>query len=72
VVLAFGADVQVGQQIRLPDDLAAAYALDPQALGAYTLLTLPGDSVRARTRFVLSTFTLEPGHSTSLISVDSG
>jgi hypothetical protein len=72
VVLAFGADVQVGQQIRLPDDLAAANALDPQALGAHTLLANTRHAPRMGAGLVLSAFTLEPGHSTSLAIVDSG
>ena len=39
VVLALGADVQVGFEIGLPDGLAAAHALDPEALGAHALLS---------------------------------
>ena len=37
VVLALGADVQIGFEIRLVDGLAAAGAFHPQALGAHVL-----------------------------------
>ncbi len=53
VPLALGADVQVLIELFLPDDLAAALALDPQAFRANALL--------AR-RFQLAAFSFEPGH----------
>ncbi len=42
VVLALGADVQVGCEIGLADGLAAARALDPEAFGADSLLAVVG------------------------------
>src|SRR5437764_9431314 len=53
MALAFRADVPVGVEILLPDDLAAIVALDPQALGADALL---------RRGLDLVIFALEPGH----------
>ena len=38
MVLALGADVQVGLQVGLEDGLAAARTLDPETLGADPLL----------------------------------
>ena len=44
VVLALGADVQVGLEVGLPDGLATAEALDPEAFGADDfLLVVAGD-----------------------------
>ena len=56
VVLALGADVQVGFEVGLPDGLAAAGALDPEALSAYTFFLVV---VRG---FELAVFALKPGH----------
>src|ERR1035438_962718 len=63
MVLALGADVEVGQQISLPDDRAAGSALDPQTLGAHPRLCRRRRAPEAGA--VLSAITLEPGHSTS-------
>ena len=40
VMLALGADVEVGVKIGFPDGLAAAQALDPEALGADRALAI--------------------------------
>jgi hypothetical protein len=56
MVLAFGADVEIGFEIFLPDDGAAAGALGPQAFGFHRAL-IGGDGVIDRFFFAL-----EPGH----------
>ena len=56
VALAFGANVEILVEIFLPDDLAAAIALHPQAFGADFFLAASLD---------LGTFALEPGHNCS-------
>ena len=56
VALALGADVEILVEIFLPDDLAAAIALHPQAFGADFFLAASLD---------LGTFALEPGHNCS-------
>src|SRR5882757_2737334 len=53
VVAALWADVLVGIQIGLPDDLATVRALDPEALGADGLLLVVDNLV---------VFALEPAH----------
>ena len=53
VVPAFGADVQIFDEVLLEDGLGAAGALDPEALGADGLLGIVDDLV---------VFALEPGH----------
>ena len=60
VVLALGADVEVGFKIGLADGLAAAGALDPEALGADTFFGVVAAIVAGA--FELAVFTLEPGH----------
>src|ERR1035438_4477994 len=64
MVLALGADVEVGQQISLPDDRAAGSALDPQTLGAHPRLCRRRRAPKAGA--VFSAITLQPGHWTSL------
>ena len=68
MVLAFGANVEVGQQIGLPDDRATGSALDPQTLGAHPRLRYRR-ALQARP--VLPILALEPGHETSLKPVGS-
>ena len=58
VVLALGADVQVGLKVGLEDGLAAAGAFDPEALGADTFLLV---AVAAGT-VELTVFALKPRH----------
>ena len=58
VVLALGADVEVGLEIGIEDGLAATGALGPEAFGADSLL-LVGVVVGA---FELAVLALEPGH----------
>ena len=53
VLLALGADVEVGLKVLLPDDLAAALALDPKAFTAHRALA---------TRIQLLLFALKPAH----------
>ncbi len=61
VMLALGADVQVGFEIGLADRLAAAEALDPQAVGADP--AFGASAVRARwPGLVFAILSLEPGH----------
>jgi len=62
VVLALGADVQVGFEVGLPDGLAAAHALGPKALGAHLSPAGIGGTVATGVGFVLTFVTLEPGH----------
>ena len=64
VMLALGADVQVGGQIGFPDGLAAAHAFDPEALGADRVLAIAvGVGARPARGRVIAVFSLEPGHS---------
>src|ERR1017187_4310676 len=65
VMLAFGADVEVGVQVGLEDDLAAAQALHPKALGAYRFACSIRAALGPGARLVVAIFTLEPGHSNS-------
>jgi len=53
VLFALGADVEVGLKVLLPDDLAAALALDPKAFTANSALA---------TRIQLLLFALKPAH----------
>ena len=57
VVLALGADIQVGFKSAFQMIGAAAQALDPKALGA-NILSAPGPG----TGSVIAIFSLEPGH----------
>jgi hypothetical protein len=69
VVLALGADVQVGFEVRLPDGLPAAQALGPQALGAHLSFAGVGTTpIAARARLVFAVFALEPGHPKPLLN----
>src|SRR5271166_5481781 len=65
VILALGANVEVGLQVRLEDDLAAAGTLDPESLGANS--SLAGVPIALRGAIVLAIFALEPGHKASTI-----
>ena len=56
---AFRTHVPVGFQILLPDDLAAAFALEPQALGAQLARRIVDGRDLGRSGI----FLLEPGHS---------
>ena len=55
VVLALGADIQVGLKIGFPNSLPAAQALDPKAFGTNALFS-------AVARLVFAVLSLEPGH----------
>src|ERR1019366_3641498 len=69
MVLALGADVEVGRQVGLEDRLTVTRALDPKAVGANPLLGGVSAALGVGVGFVIATLSLEPGHQDSLFNL---
>jgi hypothetical protein len=65
VVLALGADVQIGFQVSLPDGLAAVQAFGSQAFRSNASSAGNRAAVAAGIGLVFAMVSLEPGHADS-------